>query len=980
MNTQSHHYEQSTALQSPYDIEELQVQTGTMNAEFGNGVTSTNVITKKGTNGYHGTLYEYFRVNNLDAAPFFTNLTAQKNPHYDQNQFGATFGGPIKKDKLFFFANYEGYRLAQDATDIEEVPSAALRQGNFAGWSRTAGGPQVTIYNPYSYDPNTGLRTPFPNNAIPLGPTTLCSPRPTCVDPVALKYLQNWVTPANGTFNGLPALIGTARTVMDRDQGTGRIDWAKSESSTIYGRYSNYQSGKEFAGGAQPLEGTGNPYSSQNMVIHWTKSISADLVNDLMAGYSRPIWILQANGNVPDVSAQVGVLNVRPGPGGPSFAGTEFNLDNTYLFWFIATENKIQLKDDLNWSRGRHNLKFGFEGINSRFIYPTLSDSKGAYSFGIYWTALCPVSAACTANAPGGTNAGGDAYADFLLGGTAGGGSTLFQNTPDEYVGHQMYYGAYLQDSWRATRKLTVNLGLRYELWTPWLVPNNTTVGFNFATGNIQYALQNPVDYLSSQYCYGACAPLNKGVPRQGYTLGEKNFAPRVGLAYALSPTTVLRAGFGIYFDANANNNQFSNIQTGAAPFFFRAEEDADLSQEFPGTPYLAQNLFPLSGPTSIPKPNDTPTVDTFRFVFPYYPIPAVDEWSFSVQKQLGAYWGAEVSYLGSHSVHEPMFIDNNAPELPQGAAASLSLQQRRLFPQWGTLGSWIPIGYAKYDALMADIKNREWHGMALLGSWTWAKNLASSNVASSDQGDTNFRFRYIHAGPSQLTPAQSFRVGYDYRLPFGPGRQFAGTSSPLLGKLVGGWSVSGITTLESGTPYYVSAPDETNTSEGHPTANLLQNCKPNNGPHTRFEWFNTARYAIPAAGTVGNSTEGSFTDPGINNWDISLIKDTKTGFPREGEVFSSGRTSTMRGTIPNLPGPPTPSPATPLVKSPALAPLGLCSSCWNFATDVGHREANNESAAIPGKYFGSRVVARCFAAWWTAAPQPGRNECRPVF
>src|SRR5208283_801236 len=352
VNTQSHHYEQSTALQSPYDIEELEVQTGTMNAEFGNGVTSTNVITKKGTNAYHGTLYEYLRVNNLDAAPFFTNLTAQKNPHYDQNQFGGTVGGPIKKDKIFFFANYEGYRLAQDATSIEEVPSAALTQGKFAGWSRTAGGTALTIYNPYSYNATTGLRSPFPNNVIPLGSTALCSPRPTCVDPVSLKYLQNWVTPANGTFNGLPALIGTARTVMDRDQGTGRIDWAKSERSTIYGRYSNHQSGKAYAGGAQPLEGTGNPYSSQNMVVHWTKSLSPNLVNDFMLGYSRPIWILGANPGAPDVDAQIGVLNYVPGPGGPAFGGTEFNLDPTYTYIFRATENKIQLKDDLNWTKG----------------------------------------------------------------------------------------------------------------------------------------------------------------------------------------------------------------------------------------------------------------------------------------------------------------------------------------------------------------------------------------------------------------------------------------------------------------------------------------------------------------------------------------------------------------------------------------------------------------------------------------------------
>jgi hypothetical protein len=336
-----------------------------------------------------------------------------------------------------------------------------------------------------------------------------------------------------------------------------------------------------------------------------------------------------------------------------------------------------------------------------------------------------------------------------------------------------------------------------------------------------------------------------------------------------------------VYFDANANNNQFSNMQTGAAPFLAIEALSPDTSQETPSPVYLVQNEFAPLNAASPPVPNASP-VQTFRVLFPHYPIPSVEEWSFSVQKQLGAYWGFEVGYLGSHTVHEPMFVDNNAPELPQGAAASLTLQQRRPYPQWGALTCWIPIGYAKYNALMASMKNRPWHGLSFLGSWTWAKNLASSINSSNDYGDSNFRFPYIHTGPSQVTPFQSFRAGYAYRLPMGPGQRFGNTSSPLLGKLAGGWIVSGITTFQSGTPYYVSAPDESATSALIAYANALPNCKPNSGPRTRLEWFNISCFAVPAAGTVGDSTLGSFTDPGINNWDISIIKDTKTGFPRE--------------------------------------------------------------------------------------------------
>jgi len=883
INTQVPVYQQSTQIQSPYDIEELQVQTGTMNAEFGNGVSAVNVITKGGTNAYHGQLYEYFRNNKLDAADFFTNLQGRGRPHYNQNQFGGTFGGPIKKDRLFFFGNYEGYRLVQDSTSIETVPGNDLRNGDFSSYEPVLGKGVPTIYNPYQSDPTTGLRTPFAGNVIPLGATTVCSPRPTCVDPATLKFLQNWVLPPNGTFNGQPALIGSRRTTLDRDQGTLRIDWAESEKNTVYGRYTDYRS-TSFAGGIQPLEGTGNPMASKQAVVHWTRMVTSSMANDLMLGYSRPTWGLTPISSGPDVSAQVGVANVRPGPGGPSFSGTGFSMDNTYLFLFRATDNKVQLKDDLSWSKGRHNFKFGGEVLNNRFIYPTLSDSKGTAGFNGAYTAACPeVNPTCTAamNAAS-LSSGGNPFADYLLGGLS---TALYQNNPAEYSGRQNYYGFYAQDSWRATTKLTLNYGIRYEYWTPWLLPNNIAVSFNFQTGNIQYALQNPLDYINPQKCFGACAPLNPAIPRQGYTTGNKDFAPRFGLAYQLTSNTVVRAGAGIFYDGNANNNQFSNDQTGAAPFFIRVELTPDQSLATPQ--YLMSQQFPLTGPTSIPQPNATPP-NTFRFVIPYYPTSGVYQWTINVQHQINSFWGAEVDYVGSHSIHEPMFVDMNAPALPQGPLASVSLQNRRPYPQWGTLGSWIPIGWGKYNALMASLKNREWHGLSLIANFTWAKNLVTSNIAASDQGDTNFRFPYIHAGPSAVTPSRYFTAGYVYSLPWGAGHQFGNFSNPVLKNIVGGWAVSGITTFSSGTPEPVTAPDRSNSAEGRPYPNRVAGCDPSNvsGGQTRFEWFNTSCFILPPTGTIGNSTEGAFTDPGINNWDISFIKNTHIGFPTESSAL----------------------------------------------------------------------------------------------
>ncbi|MDQ2732448.1 MAG: carboxypeptidase-like regulatory domain-containing protein, partial [Armatimonadota bacterium] len=214
-NVQSPVYQQAVQIQSPDDIQDMKIESGNMNAEFGNGVTAINIVTKSGSNQFHGTAYEYNRSDKYDAIAYFTNLAGQKNPPYHVNQFGGAVGGPIKRNKLLFFANYEGFRLNQEAFEQAAVPDNNLRAGDFSQYHLITGTtgnlvsqPTPTIYNPYSYDPVTGLRNPFPGNKIPLGPTTLCAPRPTCVDPSTLAFLQKWIAPPNGVLNGTPVLQG----------------------------------------------------------------------------------------------------------------------------------------------------------------------------------------------------------------------------------------------------------------------------------------------------------------------------------------------------------------------------------------------------------------------------------------------------------------------------------------------------------------------------------------------------------------------------------------------------------------------------------------------------------------------------------------------------------------------------------------------------------------------------------------------------
>jgi len=882
-NVQDSQFMGASELQSPADIQEVKVESGMMNAEFGNGVAAVSVITKGGTNQFHGELYEYLRNNKLDATDFFTNLVGRKLPTYQQNQYGFAFGGPIKRNKLLFFGNFEQFRLHQLTVAQENTPTAALLNGDFSTYHPPIAGGGTgttpTIYNPYQYDPTTGLRTPFPNNQIPLGPTTLCAPRPTCVDPAVLAYIQKWVFPANAVVQGTPEYVGTTKSRKDSGQETIRLDYLKSDTSTIYGRSTVFTDAGT-AGGLLPLEGVYNNIPGQSYVIHWTKSVHNNLVNDFMINYSRLAFFWNRNTSVPDVSHQIGLTNLDDLPNGPIWMNTGFGLGSPGSVAVNDLTNVYELKNDLSLVKNSHTFKFGFERTERRLFTSAQSADKGEFYFADYYSAACPLgnTNCATARDTAGLSQDGMAYADFLLGAPY---EPLKIQRNYNYWGYQSYYGAYAQDSWRPTSKLTVNMGVRYEYWAPWLVPRNTTVGFNFQTGQIQYALKNPLDYLNSSLCYGACAPLNPGVPRQGYTRSTLNFAPRVGLAYALTPNTVVRGGFGTYYDGNVNNDQLLDIQTGAAPFSIRYQLNASGAEQLP--PYLVYQQFPASSnnPTAVPQPTDNPP-DAFRFVVPYYPLAAEYEWTFSVQQRLGRSWAAEANYVGSHTIHEQQFEDMNGPVLPQGQYANLTLQQRRPYPSWSTLGSWIPNGWAKYNGLIADIKNTSWHGLTLMSNFTWAKDITTSLWGQSDQSIVwDYRYANLYAGPNPATPKFRSVTGYSYQIPLGRGMALASSLGPVLNTLASGWRISGITTFQSGSPDVVEGSDTTGTGDSFGVNRI---CNGNSVPGGRsyLQWINASCFVAAPFGTLPNSPLGAITDPGLSNWDISIGKSTLTHFPND--------------------------------------------------------------------------------------------------
>jgi hypothetical protein len=279
---------------------------------------------------------------------------------------------------------------------------------------------------------------------------------------------------------------------------------------------------------------------------------------------------------------------------------------------------------------------------------------------------------------------------------------------------------------------------------------------------------------------------------------------------------------------------------------------------------------FPFPSPTAIPAPNSTP-LSTFRFVPSYDPPSSVQEWSASLQQRVGSDWGAEISYQGTHAVHLPQFVDTNPPALPQGSLANLSIDARRKFPWYGILGSWKPIGYSRYNGVAVSMRNTGWHGLMLISSFTFAKNIASSVLGLSDQGNQDANVPYLWRGSARLTPRLRFVNSFSYDLPFGS-KNWAGGRNRYISAVIGGWRLSGVQDFTTGSWDYITTNDVSGTGYGTSPNRL---CDPRSvaGGRGRLQWFNTSCFANPAFGTFGNSPYGVFEDPPIDNLNTALLR-----------------------------------------------------------------------------------------------------------
>ena len=810
----------------PEAIDEMKVSSGMDSGAFGwASGANINVVTKSGTNQYHGDAWEFLRNSDLNARSHFVPSVGA----FHWNQFGAAAGGPLliphvlsRKRAWYVYGWYEGVRVHQAANNTALVPTPAQLSGNFAG------GP--AIYNPFSTttDANGNIltRQPFPANQIP---TSL-------LNPTSLKIAQSLYPSPNLT--GIPAVnfINTLPNINTSDQWSGRVDHQFGPKDNFYARYSDWRN--DIVSRSLPLLQATEPQRYTNVVGSETHIFSPSFL--LTARFAMLRFTDKSSTGGPDVAAATGLVNAFP-----PFRGTDFLPAFSIAGYaglsqsgnFRGPEYYLTPTVDFQKTAGRHTLAFGAGYTRTSFL---TDQTHGGENFSSAQTAF-----------GAGT---GDAMASYLLGLPF---SVNRVGGPTAWTFDFHTYSWYVQDTFRASSKLTINIGLRWDYMAPMhVLPGLGT--FDYNSGTYFFDHTNPVTGQAPNLRSGGTAPDYMG------------YQPRFGIAYQISPKTVVRASFGIFDDIFGANQQSPTGISGNWPYSF-PQSLGSVNAAVPDT--FVQNPFP--GP---PVGSTTPlacaqcqNIETSSTRNPY-----VEEWTLSVQQQLTPSLKAEVDYFGSHGVKLlGQLLDNVA------AVAGVTPLATRV--RWPTFAPYVNNGFDEYmswyHGLITKVEKRFSHNLSFLIDYTWSKTLDESdslgNGSIYGQPSANpTRFNIgMFKGPAGFDIRQRVSASYFYDI---PGK----TGNKLVDAVVAHWQVSGIVTADSGIPFfpYLTTDNENIgiAAFGSPRYTEFPNlvCNPTQSfQQSASAWFNTSCYQLPAFGTRGDAGRHGVYSQGLRNWDSSIDK-----------------------------------------------------------------------------------------------------------
>jgi len=866
-------------------VEQFQVETNGTKAQYeGQGVE--NYVLKSGTNKFHGAAFEYFRNTDLDARGFFP----AKRPADHQNEFGGLLGGPIRKNKMFFFANYDGYRYLSGSTPIlQSIPTLAQRTGDFSALPAT----QI-IYDPASQSCAGAIctRNPFPQNVVPAN-------RLSPISKSLASYLPNPTNSniQNNYLSSLPIQVNTYNF-------TGKVDANLSDRHRLFGFFADGHYATNFTGSLNQT-GAGvlpEPYTQGRIVeeavkmaqFHDTYTLSPTLLNQVSLSYNR-IWIPLSNPTTAGAYPQkAGIKGLPPSVVQLTFPDINFTGTNSPGGWqgtnahfFNEAANTFSVQDNVMWVKGKHSIVYGFQ-------FQALQDNENfalvaSFNFN---------SVATQGYTPTGTLVGttGNSYASYLLGAVDSSG--VSQNAIGETGGRYKTYAAYVQDDWKISQRLTLNLGLRWEYFGPFYEVNNLMSFFNPslanpAAANHFGALQFAGDGTDSCHC------------RNPVDSHYKNFGPRLGAAYRVNDKTVVRAGFGIMYAHLGGTGGRNNSRQGLSQLGFNATNSAT-SPGNNAPAYYWDNGVP---PIAAAPPFIDPTYGTGFITSnptgvqnPVYGDPGTggkpayyENWHFGIQRLLNANTTLGVVYSASmgkflagpgNGSGAPINVTPlkylalgsllTATANPTNIAAAQALfpgiglpfpnfvgtigQMLRPFPQYSTISSpWFDVGQSNYQGMQVTFSQRFAKGIGFQGGYTFSKEI--DNLLASTRNPFDYSLEKSRGG---IDHRHVVTATVAYNLPFGRGKTL-NPGNAVARALVSGWNVSGVFVLTSGAPLAL-------TGTACVSGGILGTCIPNYNPaftgdvringgygvgnvlgSSPTSYLNRSAFTAPAAYTVGN-------------------------------------------------------------------------------------------------------------------------------
>ena len=885
-------------------IQEFRVQTNNLGAEFGRfGGGVINLTTKSGTNQFHGSAYEFLRNKELNANTFFNNRSGIARPAFTQNQFGTNVGGPVLKDKAFFFFSYEGFRLRQGQSLLKSVPTDAFKNGDFSNL-RTATGTSIPIYDPATtcgVNGNPGcsgtiLRTPFAGNTIPKSR----------FDRTAVALESLWAAPnqAGQNFTNINNFATNASTGGDNDQINIRGDQTIGTKQRLFARYTRWTDLNLPVDAYKSKTGNNITFGTQQAVLGDTYTLTPTTVLDVRGAFFRFTYQnlpqsygadLTSYGWPANLNSQV-TARMVPYPCVQNFS------DFCQEVIGVTANNTFSLVPTLTKIAGRHTLKIGAEFRTLQFNFGKSNQASGVFNFDNIFTSQNP-------NSPGTTGYG---WASYLLGLGATGqvpGTTGSPNGVQTYsktAAELTYQAYYVSDQFQVNNKLTLNLGVR------WDQPGPYTERFDRQSVWEPNAV-SPLAKPTGLPLVGALGLVNS-VNRSSRGTTDRHwnlFAPRVGFAYRLTPTTVVRGGYGIFFlpndltfDLSPHNSPVNTLIT-------------------PWVSTLDSGLTPVAT-FSNPFPNgiiQPPARDasyqtillgqSIKSPLPNLPYSNVQQWNFSVQREVFRGITVDLAYAGSKGTHLTAGSQqvNQLPDqylsmgsalqkqvpnpfyglITTGTLAAKTIQAGQLllpYPQYSGVSVIADTNRdSTYHSLQTKVEKRFKEGGTVLASYTFSKSLSNADTLTGwlDTAGTTQNYNNLRGERSLVSGDVPHRLVFSYvvDLPVGKGKRFLANLPGPVSQVVSGWGVNGVSTFQRGFPLGLTTSSNlTNSFGGGSRPNVVPGCNKvlTGAPQSRIaQWFNTSCFTAPPAFTFGSEDrlDPKLRAAGIANYDFALFKST---------------------------------------------------------------------------------------------------------